>query len=182
MTVSDFFAASCPLFRPDPWRDPEGSVFFAIVRLAAGLAPGARPAESCLAFAALFCKRRLWLPLIEPRQPPSKGAQKRLLADVLRLGSLVGRTRAPTFLPALCRHEWRHGTHECVRHVWPAAPFRACAGGASLIGPAESRPLPSRSHPRWMTTKFGEQLETVQAWKRSRWSGDLCPFRFLPLT
>ena len=30
-----------------------------------------------------------------------------------------------------------------------------------------------------MTTNFGEQLETVQAWKRSCWSGDLCPFRFL---
>ena len=34
-----------------------------------------------LFFCRSICERRLLLPLIEPRQPPSKGAQKRLLAD-----------------------------------------------------------------------------------------------------
>ena len=36
-----------------------------------------------LFFAASFVERRLLLPLIEPQQPPSKGAQKRLRADGL---------------------------------------------------------------------------------------------------
>ena len=60
----------------------DDSGFFAIVRPDRG-SSDARLADFRAAFAALFCERRLLLPLIEPRQPPSKGAQKRLLADGL---------------------------------------------------------------------------------------------------
>ena len=116
-----------------PCASPMISVLSSLFASMADLASGARLIESRAAFAASFCERRL-LPPIEPLRPPSKGAQKRLLAEVLLPRQSVGRPRAPTLTSTPCRHEWRHRTLQTRATSGWLALMRACATGASVVG------------------------------------------------
>ena len=88
--------------------------FFAIARLDGGMG-FASLTEHCPVIAALFCERRLLLPLIERRRPPSKRAQKRPLADGLPPSSGWTDEGDDTRVGAMVGLEAQHGTAGAVR-------------------------------------------------------------------